>query len=168
MRSKPLSWFLGQPGLSLFAEPPHGATDVSFLRDGPRITGLVLDEHEHFSECFLASCRRHLPTVRLLSASGSCECSYDILQREEDNMLVASAPSTHGPGRGGSRPLVLSPDRTLLRLRAPESATPGVNWALGLDALRILEYGNSDVIDWLVSVDAEDEADMRERIEVCS
>jgi len=61
----------------------------------------------------------------------------------------------------------LSGNRRLLRVTAPENAQPGLNWALGFDAVRVLEARTaSGGIDWLLSIDDddEDEEDLRERI----
>lgn len=63
-------------------------------------------------------------------------------------------------------PLITPASQPNNRSTSQESATPGLNWALGLDALRVLEAAPSaHTLDWLVSIDADEEEDMRERIE---
>ena len=48
---------------------------------------------------------------------------------------------------------------------------PGLNWAIGLDGLRVLEAtpavapGVAPMLDWLISIDAEEEEDMIDRME---
>ena len=42
---------------------------------------------------------------------------------------------------------------------------PGLNWAVGLDALRVLEWADEERLDWLLSVEADELEDIRERIE---
>ena len=45
-----------------------------------------------------------------------------------------------------------------------ESAMPGLNWAVGLDALRVLEWADEERLDWLLSVEADEIDDIMERI----
>ena len=45
-----------------------------------------------------------------------------------------------------------------------ESAMPGLNWAVGLDALRVLEWADEERLDWLLSVEADELDDIMERI----
>ena len=52
----------------------------------------------------------------------------------------------------------LTGNRRLLRVTAPENAQPGLNWALGFDAVRVLEARTaSGGIDWLLSIDDDDD-----------
>lgn len=68
----------------------------------------------------------------------------------------------HGEGEA----VDLAGRRCLLRATGPESATPGLNWALGYDAVRVLEVSaEGSRLDWLLSVDEEELEDIRERIE---
>ena len=78
------------------------------------------------------------PVVRLLGADGS--------SRGFETTLTASAER--------SRTVDTAAARRLLRVRAPESAMPGLNWAVGLDALRVLEWADEERLDWLLSVQA--------------
>jgi len=146
------SELLRAPGMPLFLERP---TDTfSFA------SGWVSDDNDAGDR----STAR--PLVKLLAAGGSCECAYAI--RADGDDYIAQAPPSHGPSSGGPRSFKLSCDRRLLRIVAPESATPGLNWALGLDALRILEArrGSQSIeIDWLISIDKDDEEDICERME---
>ena len=41
---------------------------------------------------------------------------------------------------------------------------PGLNWAVGLDALRVLEWADEERLDWLLSVEADELDDIMERI----
>ena len=41
---------------------------------------------------------------------------------------------------------------------------PGLNWAVGLDALRVLEWADEERLDWLLSVEADELYDIMERI----
>jgi hypothetical protein len=83
---------------------------------------------------------------------------------------TADAPSLRlFPDSAGTESALaqLSGNRRLLRVTAPENAQPGLNWALGFDAVRVLEARTaSGGIDWLLSIDDddEDEEDLRERI----
>ena len=83
---------------------------------------------------------------------------------------TADAPSLRlFPDSAGTESALaqLTGNRRLLRVTAPENAQPGLNWALGFDAARILEARTpSGGIDWLLSIDDddEDEEDLRERI----
>ena len=101
--------------------------------------------------------------VRLFPTDGCCECSYDV--RPSGEGLAAAAPKSHGPRSGGARKFRLSLKRQLLRVVAPENATPAINMALGLDALRVLEATRGPFeLDWLLSVDEEDADEIVENI----
>jgi len=41
---------------------------------------------------------------------------------------------------------------------------PGLNWAVGLDALRVLEWADEEQLDWILSVEADELDDIMERI----
>ena len=100
--------------------------------------------------------------VRLFAAEGRCECAYDV-REQSDGGYVAPAPLDHGP-KSLPRTFQLSAERRLLRVVAPESAIPGLNWAIGLDGLRVLEVTTQSTVDWLLSIDEEEEEEMVERI----
>ena len=146
-----LSQLLASPGLSLLFKAPCAT---------PTPSGWYYSEHG--THTVSKSLRGGM--VRLLATEGRCECAYNV--RHVDNgRLEAPAPRSHGPSSAGPRSFKLAEERMLLRVVAPESATPGLNWALGLDALRVLEaQRGAHTLDWLLSIDAEDEEDMRERI----
>ena len=146
---------LAAPGMHLFIESPSCALPLTGLLP---VAGWVLGE-QAYSCATLEDAR----TVRLMPADGKCECAYDV-RRDANGRLSAPAPSNHGPSSGGPRAFHLSDQRRLLRIVAPESATPGINWALGLDALRVLESSDAASLDWLISIDAEEEEDIKERI----
>jgi len=87
--------------------------------------------------------RESVPVVTVLPAVGQCGSSF----RDEPQL-----PTDR--------------DHMLLRVRAPENATPGLNWALGLDATRIFEAtANRQQLDWLIAIEVAEEEDIRERIE---
>ena len=150
---------LKMPGLSLFLEPPPAAASRSWLEAsglGNAASGIC------YAEDALDVSPSVLPTVTLFMPQGVCECAYDVEASPNGLGLRAQVPKSHGPRSSGQRHFTMSAERALLRIVAPDSATPGLNWALGLDALRVLEARtpNGD-LDWLVSVDAEDVGDIR-------
>lgn len=156
---------LAAPGLALFFGLPPGPRapqKLDRLAATLNVSGWVLDgEADSAGSVHLAACDE--PTVQLMPADGACEVEYDV-RRTSDGRLAATIPSGHGSRL--VQHLELAEERRLLRIVAPESAVPGLNWALGFDALRVLEAQRGpEVVDWLVSVDADDEEDMRERIE---
>ena len=135
----------------LAARPPLPISTNAF--------GVLMQEEDGAASC------KGQRVLQLLPTTGRCECAYDVRPAAEGR-LTAPAPASHGPSSGGQRHFHLSAERTLLRIVAAETAVPGLNWALGLDALRVLEADRGpDTVDWLVSIDADDEDDIRERIE---
>ena len=130
--------------LALFIEPPKTSYERAQLLQSLPITGWVVDEPNVAAQ-WTGDDDGTVPVVRLMPTHGSS--SIDVHASQDRNrMLDSNAP------------------RQLLRVSAPESATPGLNWALGLDALRVLE-GASDDLDWLLSVEAAEIDDIRESIE---
>ena len=151
---------LALPGLALFAQPRLLAELDQVKASG--LSGCVLDE----TECPMrpaCSATATLPEIRLVAASGECECAHDV-RRDAAGGWSADAPRS-GPSSGGPRHYAISDDRLLLRIQAPESAVPSVNSALQLDALRVLESSTAGGIDWLVSLDEEEEEEVVERLE---
>lgn len=145
---------LASPGLALFAQPRLLAELDQVKASG--LSGCVLDE----TECLMrpagsATATLPQPEIRLVAASGECECAHDV-RRDAAGGWSADAPRS-GPSSGGPRHYAISDDRLLLRIQAPESAVPSVNSALQLDALRVLESSTAGGIDWLVSLDEEEE-----------
>ena len=128
--------------LALFLEPPATAPERAELCARFDIAGWVLREEEESVEWLDDGEEEAPPVVRLLSAHGS------------SSMVVHASPDRN-------RQLDASVPRRLLRVGAPESATPGLNWALGLDAARVLEC-NGERLDWLLSIEA-DELECRRR-----
>ena len=128
---------LAAPGLSLFIEPPGAG------RWGPMTPESISAELGGAGwvlSDFAAPPTAQVPAVQLFPDSAGTE----------------SALSKIADG-----------NRRLLRVTAPENAQPGLNWALGFDAVRVLEARTaSGGIDWLLSIDDddEDEEDLRERI----
>ena len=160
--SASLTSLVAVPGLSLFFPASAQRSSIS----GLDVAGWFVDESEpasvNLNEC-VDRC------VTLFPADGECECAYDV-RRVGGGRLAAPAPSSHGPSSGGPRTIHLREERRLLRITAPESAAPGLHWGLGLDALRILESQRrtpqgEPAIDWLISIDAEEEEDILERVE---
>ena len=153
---------LASPGLALFAQPRLLAELDQVKASG--LSGCVLDE----TECPMrpagsATATLPQPEIRLVAASGECECAHDV-RRDAAGGWSADAPRS-GPSSGGPRHYAISDDRLLLRIQAPESAVPSVNSALQLDALRVLESSTAGGIDWLVSLDEEEEEEVVERLE---
>ena len=138
----------------LFIEPPQPS--ASPLCRPHLAAGWVLNEDRPLHE---------LPetSIRLFAAAGTCECAYDVRPTGGGD-FSAPAPKSHGP-KSLPRTFHLSSERRLLRVVAPEQAMPGVNWAVGLDGLRVLEATTPSRLDWLLSIDAEEEEDFVERIQ---
>ena len=165
---------LSAPGLSLLVPIPRTqgsaltSATVSAAIEEEYVSGYIIDEDSDSSAA--AATSLSMPTVQLFPTNGKCECSLDV-RIQHDGTLKAAAP--RGQGSSHVRSFQFSADRVMLRIIAPESATPALNWALGFDALRVLESRRPSTsigrgagsLDWLVSVDAEEEEDMRERIE---
>ena len=158
-----LSAALAAQELALFFEQPRTHAARAELARTLPVCGWVLGEAQEAScegsddavcgwvlgEAQEASCegsddavcgdeRHGPPVVRLLSAHGS--------SRGFETTLTASAER--------SRTVDTAAARRLLRVRAAESAMPGLNWAVGLDALRVLEWADEERLDWLLSVQA--------------
>ena len=135
-----LAAMLRAPGLSSLVELQGGIEADSVMRTlGHEPDAWVLgDSYDAVASPMPGAA----PVVRVLAADGECSSSSD------------AEPQLQG-------------DRTLLRVRAPESATPGLNWALGYDATRVLEAAcDRSCLDWLLCIAADEEEDIRERI-VC-
>ena len=137
-----LSAALAAQELALFFEQPRTHAARAELARTLPVCGWVLSEAQASCEgSDDAACddERHGPlVVRLLGADGS--------SRGFETTLTASAER--------SRTVDTAAARRLLRVRAPESAMPGLNWAVGLDALRVLEWADEERLDWLLSVQA--------------
>ena len=138
-----LSAALAAQELALFFEQPRTHAARAELARTLPVCGWVLSEAQEASceGSDDAACddeRHGPPVVRLLGADGS--------SRGFETTLTASA--------GRSRTVNTAAARRLLRVRAPESAMPGLNWAVGLDALRVLEWADEERLDWLLSVQA--------------
>lgn len=138
--------------LALFLEPPPTSCErAQLLQSLPGIAGWVVDEPDAASQWLIGDAlgdARSAPVVRLMPTHGSS--SVDLHASQDRNRgLDSDAP------------------RLLLRVSAPEGATPGLNWALGLDAVRVLEAASDgrERLDWLLSVEAADVDDIRESIE---
>ena len=138
-----LSAALAAQELALFFEQPRTHAARAELARTLPVCGWVLSEAQEASceGSDDAACddeRHGPPVVRLLGADGS--------SRGFETTLTASAER--------SRTVDTAAARRLLRVRAPESAMPGLNWAVGLDALRVLEWADEERLDWLLSVQA--------------
>ncbi len=163
---------LAAPGLSLFVEPPPRTAGVEVLQLLHRALpghGWLLDEEAPQMHPPLSP-DDDRPEVRLMAASGRCECAFETVRSASTGQLSFVAPLGHGAtsayAEGGRRLIPLSDQRVLLRIVAPEEAQPGLNWALGVEALRVLECTPSrHAIDWLVSVDEEEVDDVVEKIQ---
>ena len=148
--------FLGAPGFSLFIDSGSAAPPIRALRKEIRLDGLVFDEtapsHLHASAAL-----HDVATVQLFSIWGECgDCARRVHGR------------VPGPLDKGLRSE--DDELTLIRVVADEGATPGLNWALGMDAsrvcesLRVSEPGAQPLLDWLLTIPADEEDDLRERI----
>ena len=139
-----LSAALAAQELALFFEQPRTHAARAELARTLPVCGWVLSEAQEAScegsdDDTACDDERHgPPVVRLLGADGS--------SRGFETTLTASAER--------SRTVDTAAARRLLRVRAPESAMPGLNWAVGLDALRVLEWADEERLDWLLSVQA--------------
>lgn len=134
--------------LALFIEPPKTGYERAQLLQSLPIAGWVVDEAPiAASQWTTNDDGTAVPVVRLMPTHGSSSIEVHASQ-DRSRMLDSDAP------------------RRLLRVSAPESATPGLNWALGLDALRVLETASEDRgrLDWLLSVEAAEIDDIRESI----
>ena len=132
--------------LLLFLEPARTVTERAELCSSFDVTGWMLREEEHTSGEWSGD-EAGPPLVRILSAEGrSAGCSTIHASPERTRRLDASVP------------------RRLLRVSAPESAVPGLNWALGLDAARVLECSDGECLDWLLSVEADELDDIVDRV----
>ena len=148
-----LSAALAAQELALFFEQPRTHAARAELARTLPVCGWVGEAQEASCEgSDDAACddeRHGPPVVRLLGADGS--------SRGFETTLTASAER--------SRTVDTAAARRLLRVRAPESAMPGLNWAVGLDALRVLEWADEERLDWLLSVQADELEDLIERIQ---
>ena len=164
------SALLAAPGLALFVQPAPAAPPLPAAAAALVHAWVFDDCDDHSGEWArpaeqLSRRRRarieealtELPravdgraTVRLLGAGGRCEC----------------VRANRGAGPRRAVPPASGERRVLLRLTAAESATPGLNWALGFDCKRVLEEVDeaAGTLRWLISVDADEEEDMLERI----
>ena len=138
-----LSAALAAQELALFFEQPRTHAARAELARTLPVCGWVLSEAQEAScegsDDAMCDDERHgPPVVRLLGADGS--------SRGFETTLTASAER--------SRTVDTAAARRLLRVRAPESAMPGLNWAVGLDALRVLQWADEERLDWLLSVQA--------------
>lgn len=148
---------------ALFVPPPptRALMDQILHAYGDELSGWVVGERAPSTLPQWAAAVK-LPTLRALAAEGRCECAYEVA-RDGDGGFAALAPRGHGAGPREFR-IRDADERQLLRILAPESAVPGLNWGLGFDALRVLEAERDGGIDWLVSIDATEEEDILERI----
>lgn len=153
----------------LFLEATPASVTAAASMSG---SGWVLTENASYDS--LPDCRREAGCViKLLATNGACECAYDVRATGDGfGSFAAPAPLSHGPKKL-PRTIQISAERVLLRIQAPERAMPGLNWAIGLDGLRVLEAAEMPplpssekaAIDWLISVDAEDCEDVVDRCE---
>ena len=106
-----VSGILAAPGLSLFVEQPSLASQadegIPWLSNrglDDVVAGVVHSEDQPFTtaaDLRQAAGLLHLPTVRLFSATGDCECAYDV--REVGPGRLAAAAPRHGPKLPRSR-----------------------------------------------------------------
>jgi hypothetical protein len=133
---------LEAPGLALLLAAPPQAAALAVLSHTLSPDGWVLDELSGVQDAagqVLRSTRE--PLVRLIATDG-----------------VSSPTEPQLPAVS---------ERCLLRVRGPENAMPGINWALGFDATRVLEQCSrpgAGHLDWLITIEADEEEDIRERI----